>query len=230
MTKRRIVPAVTTGLVGYARVSTLDQNLAMQEKALKQSRCLKIFTDRASGKNMERPGLDEALKFLREGDTLVVWKLDRLGRSLQDLIKILDDLTKRGIKFQSLQEHITTDTAAGRMFFQMIGTFAEFERNLISERTHNGLAAARAHGRVGGRKAILNSEKVAQARALLTATPPTKFIDVCRLLQCSTRTLRRGLYEFPQLDVVESQPTIKPGRVTRTTAPPPRDAGAQRHA
>lgn len=219
-------PVVTTGLVGYARVSTLDQNLDMQEKALKQFRCLKIFTDRASGKSMERPGLEEALAFLREGDTLVVWKLDRLGRSLQDLIGILDELKKRGIKFHSLQEQINTDSAAGRMFFQMIGTFAEFERNLISERTHNGLAAARAQGRVGGRKPKLTAERVAQARALLSASPPTKFIAVCVLLKCSPRTLRRGMEEFPAIDESQSK-TVKPGSVI--TAPPPRGTGAQRH-
>jgi DNA invertase Pin-like site-specific DNA recombinase len=207
MTTHRNRPVTTTGRVGYARVSTLDQNLDLQEKALKRFHCLKIFTDRASGKNMERPGLEEALSFLRAGDTLVVWKLDRLGRSLPDLIKTIDDLKKRGVKFHSIEEQINTDTAVGKMFFQMVGVFAEFERNLISERTHNGLAAAREHGRVGGRKPKLNAAKVAQARALIHATPPTKFIDVCRLLGCSPRTLRRGMEDFPP-PVATSHPPL----------------------
>jgi DNA invertase Pin-like site-specific DNA recombinase len=189
-------PPQTTGLVGYARVSTLEQSLALQETALKKAGCLKIFTDVASGKRADRPGLEDVMKFLREGDTLVVWKLDRLGRSVQHLIEILDVLHGRGIGFRSLQENIHTESAAGRMFFQLIAVFAEFERELIRERTRAGLAIARAQGKLGGRPPVLNDKKVAQARALLQANPPTPFKDVCRTLNCSPRTLRRRLAEI----------------------------------
>lgn len=214
---KRVTEPTTSGLVGYARVSRLDQNLDLQEQALKRFGCFKIFTDKASGKNSDRPGLLEALDFLREGDTLVVWKLDRLGRTVADLIKILDGLKDRGIKFRSLSEQINTESPAGRMFFQMIAMFAEFERNLNVERTHAGLAVARAQGRVGGRKHKLDEKKVDQAVALLTATPPQKFKDVCRLIECSPRTLRRRLTER------------KVNLASLTTAHLPIGSGSARH-
>jgi DNA invertase Pin-like site-specific DNA recombinase len=214
---------VTAGRVGYARVSTVDQNLDLQEKALKREGCLKIFTDRASGKREDRPGLAELMHFLRAGDTLVVWKLDRLGRDLKHLIELVNELAERGVKFRSLTENIDTETAAGRMFFQMVGMFAEFEREQNRERTMAGLAAARARGRLGGRKPKLDAEKIKQARALLKTDPPTKHVDVARILNCSLRTLRRGLAEFPD---VESQPAIsvdeshtKKKRVTTSQSP-----------
>jgi DNA invertase Pin-like site-specific DNA recombinase len=191
MTTHRNREVVITGLVGYARVSTLDQKLDLQEKALKCAHCLKIFTDIASGKRGERPGLEEAMRFLREGDTLVVWKLDRLGRSLQHLIEILNDLEKRGVKFRSLTEHIQTDTAAGKMFFQMVGMFAEFEREQIRERTLTGLAAARARGRNGGRKPKLDTKKIAQGKILKAAQTP--IAQIAATLGCSERTARRYL-------------------------------------
>jgi DNA invertase Pin-like site-specific DNA recombinase len=212
---KRIAQPVTAGLVGYARVSTADQSLDLQITALKKAGCMKIFTDVASGKRGDRPGLEELTHFLRAGDTLIVWKLDRLGRSLQHLIEIVNELRERGVTFCSLSERIDTDTAAGRMFFQLVGTFAEYERELIRERTNAGLAVARARGRKGGRKHVLDSKKIAQAHALLNATPPTAFMDVCRTLQCSPRTLRRRISETSQ---------------SLATSHPPPPAGTQRHA
>lgn len=191
MTTHRDRPVVTTGLVGYARVSTLDQNLDLQEQALKRAGCLKIFTDIASGKRGERPGLDDTMSFLREGDTLIVWKLDRLGRSLQHLIEIVNQLTTRGVKFCSLSEHIDTETAAGRMFLHMLGMFAEYEREMIRERTKAGLAAARARGRKGGRKALLDAKQIAQGKILKQAHTPLAQIAVT--LGCSERTAGRYL-------------------------------------
>lgn len=184
-------PPQTTGLVGYARVSTLEQNLAPQEDALKRVGCLKIFTDIASGAQSERPGLDDLLCFLREGDTLVVWKLDRLGRSLPHLIALVEELRRRKVSVRSLKEHIDTETPAGRMFLNIVAVLAEFERELIVERTHAGLAAARSRGRRGGRPPLLNAAKIQQARLLLAGDTPFK--EVCNTIGCSPRTLRRTL-------------------------------------
>jgi len=138
-------------LVGYARVSTHEQNLTLQTGALKKAGCRKIFDDRISGAASDRPGLEAALEYVREGDRLLVWRLDRLGRSLKDLIEIIGGLEKRGIGFRSLQESIDTTTSGGRLIFHVFGALAEFERNLIRERTRAGLEAARARGRKGGR-------------------------------------------------------------------------------
>ena len=151
-------------LVGYARVSTDDQNLALQEDALKESGCEKIFYDKVSGAKSERPGLQEALGFLRDGeDVLVVWRLDRLGRSLKDLIELVNRLEERKIGFKSLQDPVDTTSPGGKLVFHIFGALAEFERNLIRERTKAGLAAARARGKKGGRRRALNEE---QARRL----------------------------------------------------------------
>jgi DNA invertase Pin-like site-specific DNA recombinase len=138
-------------LVGYARVSTTDQNLDLQHDALQQARCEKIFEDTRSDAKAERPGLQHALPYLREGDTPVVWKLDRLGRSLRDLITIVADLETRGIGFKSLQESIDTTTPGERLIFHVFAALAEFERDIIREHTHAGLTAARARGRKGGK-------------------------------------------------------------------------------
>ncbi len=139
-------------LIGYARVSTDDQNLALQEDALKKAGCKKIFSDKMSGAKSNRLGLQEALTYLRDGeDTLVVWRLDRLGRSLKNLIEMMTLLENRSIGFQSLQESINTMTSGGKLIFHIFGALAEFERNLIQERTKAGLAAARARGKKGGR-------------------------------------------------------------------------------
>ena len=147
-------------LIGYARVSTQDQNLNLQNDALKKAGCGKVFEDRLSGAKIERTGLEEALKFVRTGDVLVVWKLDRLGRGLRDLIDKMQDLEKRGIGFKSLTESIDTTTAGGKLIFHIFGSLAEFERSLIRERTMAGLASARARGIKGGRKNKLTPEQI----------------------------------------------------------------------
>ena len=144
--------------VGYARVSTLEQNLALQQDALEAAGCEKVFVDTVSGTVKERPGLTAAKLFLRKGDTLVIWRLDRLGRSLRDLIDWVNYLDEEGIGLQSLQESISTSTSAGKLVFHIFGALAEFERNLIRERTMAGLAAARARGRLGGRPKTLSAE------------------------------------------------------------------------
>ena len=147
-------------LIGYARVSTQDQNLDLQNDALKKAGCEKIFEDKVSGAKIERKGLDEALEYVRSGDVLVVWKLDRLGRGLRDLIDKMQDLEKRGVGFKSLTENIDTTTAGGKLIFHIFGSLAEFERSLIKERTMAGLASARARGIKGGRKNKLSAEQV----------------------------------------------------------------------
>src|SRR6266545_5471384 len=152
--------------VGYARVSTLEQNLDLQKDALTKAGCERIFTDRISGAKSERPGLTDALEFVREGDVLVVWKLDRLGRSLQQLIETVTGLAARGIEFRSLTEQIDTTTPGGKLIFHIFGSLAEFERDLIRERTKAGLTAARARGRIGGRPKGGDEKKRKAALAL----------------------------------------------------------------
>ena len=154
-------------LVGYTRVSTLDQNPALQRDALAAAGCVKLFEDRASGARADRPGLAQALAFLREGDVLVVWKLDRLGRSLPHLIETVAALAARGVGFRSLTEAIDTTTPGGRLVFHLFGALGQFERDLIRERTRAGLAAAAARGRKGGRKPVVTDDKLRRARALL---------------------------------------------------------------
>lgn len=146
--------------IGYARVSTADQKLSLQEDALKKDGCELIYNDIISGAKTARPGLDEALAYAREGDTLVVWKLDRLGRSVQHLIQTIKDLQERGISFKSLQENIDTTTSGGKLIFHIFSALAEFERDLIRERTSAGLAAARARGRSGGRPPKLSMAQI----------------------------------------------------------------------
>jgi len=177
--------------VGYARVSTLDQDPALQQDALEQAGCKQIFTDTISGAKAERPGLDEALRLLREGDTLVVWRLDRLGRSLKYLIEMMSTLNERGIGFRSLTEQIDTTTSGGKLVFHVFGALAEFERDLIRERTKAGLAAARARGRLGGRRKTLDtSTKVAMAQALYD-NRDNSIRDICKTLGISRATLYR---------------------------------------
>ena len=154
--------------IGYARVSTHEQNLDLQKDALKKADCIKIFTDTISGAKQERKGLDEAVTFLREGDTLVVWKLDRLGRSLQHLIDTVKMLESKQIGFKSLTENIDTTTPGGKLIFHIFGAFAQFERDLIRERTNAGLAAARARGRIGGKRksSLADPKKLALAKTM----------------------------------------------------------------
>jgi DNA invertase Pin-like site-specific DNA recombinase len=159
--------------IGYARVSTDDQTLDLQRDALKRARCREIYEEQASGKNTARLQLEGCLKSLREGDTLVVWRLDRLGRNLADLVRLVADLEHRKINFESLTEKIETGSPAGRLVFHVFAALAEFERNLIRERTVAGLKSARARGRKGGRPAKLSAKEVRTIRALLkTADMP----------------------------------------------------------
>jgi len=153
--------------VGYARVSTTDQNLAMQTDALVKAGCARLFEDTASGAKADRPGLKAALDFVREGDVLTVWKLDRLGRSLPHLIETVSALEARGVGFRSLTESIDTTTPGGRLIFHVFGALGQFERDLIRERTRAGLDAAAACGRLGGRKPVVTGDKLRRAQALV---------------------------------------------------------------
>jgi DNA invertase Pin-like site-specific DNA recombinase len=154
-------------LIGYARVSTVDQNLALQRDALTEAECVKIFTEQMSGAVADRPALHDALEFARSGDTVIVWKLDRLARSMKQLIETIEKLRVRGIGFRSLTEALDTTTAQGRLVFHMFGALAEFERSLIRERTQAGLAAARRAGGTGGRPPKLTDDDVEAAKAML---------------------------------------------------------------
>src|SRR5258706_5802433 len=153
--------------IGYARVSTDDQNLDLQRDALARAGCARIYEETAGGKSIGRSELEHCRKALRPGDTLVVWRLDRPGRSLPDLVQIVSELERQGIGFESLSEKIETASAAGKLVFHVFAALAEFERNLIRERTHAGLAAARARGRAGGRKPKLDARQVKEIRAIL---------------------------------------------------------------
>lgn len=177
--------------IGYARVSTADQDLDMQTEALKRAGCEQIFDDKISGIKTERPGLEKALFLLRAGDTLVVWKLDRLGRSIKDLIDTVKALEQRGVAFQSLTDAIDTSTPAGRFFFHVMAALAEMERDLITERTRAGLAHARSKGRIGGRPSAMTESKLNSARTLLAAGESAK--DVAKDLGISIPTLYRWL-------------------------------------
>jgi len=179
--------------IGYARVSTFDQTLDMQRDALNQAGCHKVFTDIVSGAKDDRKGLADAIAYLREGDTLIVWKLDRLGRSLKHRMTTVTELQDRGIGFRSLTEQIDTSTSGGKLIFHVFGALAEFERDLIRERTQAGLAAARARGRQGGRPRSLNTPaKVAMAQALYL-DHANSIDDICRTLHISRATLYRYL-------------------------------------
>ena len=156
-------------LIGYARVSTAEQSLALQRDALEKAGCEALFTDQASGAQTERQGLTEALGFVRRGDTLVVWKLDRLGRSLAHLIEVVRGLDARGVGFRSLTEGVDTTTTGGTLVFHLFGALAQFERDLIRERTRAGLKAAEARGRKGGRKPVVTPDRLARARLHMTA-------------------------------------------------------------
>ena len=153
--------------IGYARVSTGGQEIALQLDALHAAGCVRIFEDRASGAKADHPGLIEALAYVRETDVLVVWKLDRLGRSLRHLIETVSELEKRGVGLRSLTESIDTTTPGGRLIFHLFGALGQFERDLIRERTRAGLAAALARGRRGGRKPVVTKDKLERAKALL---------------------------------------------------------------
>ncbi len=175
-------------LIGYARVSTEDQHLDLQRDALLTAGCNIIYEEKMSGKSSERPELNHCLKALRTGDSLVVWRLDRLGRSLKDLIDIVADLETKGINFISLTERIETETAAGKLTFHLFGALSEFERCIIRERTKAGLAAARARGRKGGRKPALDQGKIKEIRALMS-DPTIKVATIAKRYGVSRATL-----------------------------------------
>lgn len=184
-------------LIGYARVSTDDQDLALQMDALNKSGCERIFTDKVSGVEAKRAGLAQAISHLREGDTLVVWKLDRLGRTVKGLVDLVTTLEGRGIQFRSLTDGIDTSTGPGRFFFHVMAALAQMERELIVERTHAGLAAAKARGRLGGRKAKMTETKINAARKLLSSGTRPK--DVAHDLGISVPTLYRWLPAASQI-------------------------------
>ena len=180
-------------IVGYARVSTDDQTLALQLDALQAAGCETVFRDTISGTKTERPGLSKALEHVRNGDMLVVWRLDRLGRSLSHLIELIQTLEGRGVGFKSLTEQIDTTTSGGKLIFHIFGALAEFERNLIRERTMAGLQAARARGRKGGRPKKPNTDtKIVMARRL-HADKNNSIAEICKTLGVSRATLYRYL-------------------------------------
>jgi DNA invertase Pin-like site-specific DNA recombinase len=180
-------------LIGYARVSTNDQTLDLQVDALKSAGCEKIFTDEGiSGSKTDRPGLNEALEYARQRDTVVVWRLDRLGRSLPHLIEVVNGLGDRGVEFKSLKETIDTSTAGGKLVFHVMAAMAEFERDLIRERTNAGLAAAKARGRNGGRPNALTAEQVKMGKAL-SKDPDLTVAQICQQLGCSRATYYRQI-------------------------------------
>lgn len=174
--------------IGYARVSTDDQNLDLQHDALKTAGCEVIYSDKLTGKNVDRPELQNCLKALRSGDTLVVWRLDRLGRSLRDLVLMVGEICDRGISFASLRESIDTNGAAGRMQLHMLMALTEYERELIRERTLAGLTAARARGRVGGRKRALTEAQGREVRTLM-ADPQVSPMQIAERYGISRSTL-----------------------------------------
>jgi DNA invertase Pin-like site-specific DNA recombinase len=181
-------------LIGYARVSTSSQSLDLQISALEKIGCQKIFTDISSGAKTDRPGLNDADLILRGGDTLVVWKLDRLGRSIKHLIETVNSLEDRGIEFKSLQESIDTGTSGGKLIFHMFSALAEFERDLIRERTSAGLKAARSRGKKGGRPKKVTSNTLKMVKQMHTDTS-YEISDICKTFNISKSTLYRYLNE-----------------------------------
>jgi DNA invertase Pin-like site-specific DNA recombinase len=178
-------------LIGYARVSTQVQNLELQLDALTKAGCQKVFEDTISGSRADRPGLGKALDMLREGDTLVVWKLDRLGRSVKQLVELVSALHKQNVQFKSLTDSIDTGTPSGRFFFHVMASLAEMERDLIVERTRAGLDVAKQLGRKGGRKPKMTDSKIESAKKLLASGVPPK--DVAKNLGVSVPTLYRWI-------------------------------------
>ena len=178
--------------IGYARVSSDDQNLSLQKDALRKAKCKRIYEDKVSGAQAKRKGLEELLRTLREGDVVVVWRLDRLGRSLKDLLQIVDEIKLQGAEFTSLEEKIDTTSSGGKLVFHIFGAFAEFERNLIRERTYAGLEAARRRGLRGGRPKSLNKK---QQKQLVTMYKSDKhsIAEICDMFNISKPTLYKYL-------------------------------------
>ncbi len=191
-------------LIGYARVSTADQNPALQTDALRTVGCSRVFVETASGALNDRPQLNAALDYLRAGDTLVVWKLDRLARSINHLIATIDKLQQLGCGFQSLTESIDTTTPTGKLTFHVFSALTEFERSIIRERTLAGLVSARARGRVGGRPRSLSSQDIVAAKALIRDGTLT-IADVARRVGVSDATLYKYI-PHPRNSMVEGMP------------------------
>ena len=188
--------------IGYARVSTDDQNLDLQRDALTKAGCEVIYEETASGKSSQRIELEHCRKALRSGDTLVVWRLDRLGRSLSDLVNIIGELEREGITFESLSEKIDTGSASGKLQFHVFAALAEFERNLIRERTLAGLTAARARGRVGGRKPKLSEKQIREIKTLVS-DPAAQVEDIAERYGVSRTTL------YKRVGVVQPRKTTR---------------------
>jgi len=197
-------------LIGYARVSTNDQNLDLQQHALKAAGCEQIFSDKLGGTIKLRPGIEDAFKFLRAGDTLVIWKLDRLGRTVKGLVSLVEELQERGIQFRSLTDGIDTSTPAGRFFFHVMAAMAQMERELIKERTQAGLAAAKQRGKTGGRPRVMDASKVSMAKRLLEAgESPTA---VARNLGVGRATLYRAIKPLAFGDLTAEMSEGRPPR------------------
>ncbi|EHT3670519.1 recombinase family protein [Staphylococcus pseudintermedius] len=195
--------------IGYARVSTGLQNLNLQEDQLKTYGCEKIFTDHMSGSKSKRPGLDKVIEFARSGDTIVVWRLDRLGRNMQDLITLVNELNERGVSFHSLEENITMDksSSTGQLLFHLFAAFAEFERNLILERSSAGRIAARARGRYGGRPEKLNQKDLNSLKTLYDNGTPIK--TIAEQWQVSRTTIYRYLNKLEDKEDEKQRETYK---------------------
>ena len=208
--KASLTPAVSAGaLLGYARVSKGDeQTNALQARALRAAGCQRIFEEAASGGRWDRPELHGMLDHLREGDTVVVWKLDRLSRSLKDVLHIMERVAEAGAGFRSLTENIDTTTAAGRMMMQMVGSFAEFERAMIRERTSAGIAAARAEGRIGGRRPKLTKAQQADIVENVLSGRRTA-ADMARLYKVSQPTISRIVAVHRMAGTAEAKPAAE---------------------
>ncbi|WP_428094855.1 recombinase family protein [Demequina sp.] len=191
---RTLEPVIA--LIGYARVSTDDQDLAAQISALESAGCERIFSEHASGTRVDRLELDAALDYLRAGDVLVVWAIDRLSRSVLQLVNLLADLGARGVDFRSLTQPIDTTTAEGRFFLNVMGAFAELERDMISRRTKAGLAAAAARGAVGGRPTVLTADVLETIRSTLERAPSTTSATLARTLRISGASVSRGIKQL----------------------------------
>jgi DNA invertase Pin-like site-specific DNA recombinase len=211
---------VTGGMrIGYARVSTVDQNLELQRDALARAGCVQVYEEKASGKSKSgRPELANMLRALRKGDTLIVWRLDRLGRSLADLVHIVAELGERGIAFESMSEKIDTSSAQGRMFFGFIAAMAQYQRDVISENTLAGLKAARARGRNGGRPPALDDAAIVEIRALMQS-PDISMTSIAKRYGVSKPTLYNTLKraEKKEAETLAAKPTARDTRARRNT-------------
>src|SRR5215213_1618165 len=207
--------------IGYARVSTGEQTIDLQLDALKAAGCGAVYQETASGAKADRPVLDEVLSYLRTGDTLVVWRLDRLGRSLKHLIEVVAALAERGIGFKSLTEQIDTTTPGGKLIFHVFAALAEFERDLIRERAHAGLAAARARGRLGGRPRKLADAKQLELARTLYADGEADIETICATLGISRTTLYRALKRSPRMPVAATGVPFAPLLAMETEGRPP---------